>query len=321
MRWRKRRQSANVDDRRSGGARGTTGKTGFGGGRMRLPRMGRSRTVRKAGGGGLGFIIMVLIVSWFLGINPLALLQDDGGLQIGPQGGGEQAGNRQVDRAASRSGRRTGDDEMKQFISVVLAETEDVWNRIFEAGGGRYEEPHLVLFSDQVRSACGFSSAASGPFYCPGDKRVYIDLSFYDELRRKFKAPGDFAQAYVIAHEIGHHVQNLIGVLPDFNRRRRQMSEQEANKMSVRVELQADCFAGVWGFHAKARGILESGDLEEAMNAATQIGDDAIQKRIQGYVVPESFNHGTSAQRKRWFRRGFDDGDMNVCDTFATKRL
>lgn len=317
MRWRNRRQSDNVDDQRSGDvsasgrSRGNIGK-----GRLRIPGMSGSRTARKAGGGGIGMIIIVLIVSWFLGINPLTLLQGDGELPIGSQGIQEDVAKRQP-----RSTDKAANDDMKAFISVVLAETEDVWNTIFRNAGGTYEEPRLVLFTGQVRSACGFASAASGPFYCPGDKRVYIDLSFYDELRRKFKAPGDFAQAYVIAHEIGHHVQNLIGVLPDFNRRRRQMSKAQENAWSVRVELQADCFAGVWGYQAQKRGILESGDLEEALNAATQIGDDAIQKRTQGYVVPESFNHGTSAQRKRWFRVGFDSGDMNQCDTFTTKSL
>lgn len=317
MRWRKRRQSANLDDQRSGNSGGRMpGDTGQGRRRMRLPRMGGGRTARKAGGGGIGVIIVVLVVSWFLGINPLTLLQG-GGLPTGSQNSFEEAPPRQSGTTRPSA----QDDEMKQFIAVVLAETEDVWNRIFTEGGAKYEEPRLVLFTGQVRSACGFASAASGPFYCPGDKRVYIDLSFYEELRRKFKAPGDFAQAYVIAHEIGHHVQNLIGVLPEFNRRRRQMSKAEENQMSIRVELQADCFAGVWGYQAKQRGLLEPGDLEEALNAATQIGDDAIQKRVQGYVVPESFNHGTSAQRKRWFRRGFDSGDMNVCDTFKAKKI
>lgn len=262
-------------------------------------------------------LIVVLIIAWFLGINPLTLLQGGGGLPLDPQGGFTENTARpsggQVSPAA--------DDEMKNFISVVLAETEDVWNGLFRQAGGRYEEPTLVLFSGQVRSACGFASAASGPFYCPGDKRVYIDLSFYDELRRKFEAPGDFAQAYVVAHEVGHHVQNLIGVLPEFNRLRRQMSKAEANQMSIRVELQADCFAGVWGYHVRDRGLLEAGDLEEALNAATQIGDDAIQKRLQGFVVPESFNHGTSEQRKRWFRRGFESGDMGACDTFSARDL
>jgi len=319
MRWRNRRQSDNIDDQRSGNISSSgrsRGNSGLGRGRLRIPGLGGGRTARKAGGGGIGFIIIVLIVSWFLGINPLTLLQGGGDLPIGQQGFQEEAANRQ-----SRSHETAANDEMKAFISVVLAETEDVWNKIFRDAGGSYEEPTLVLFSGQVRSACGFASSASGPFYCPGDKRVYIDLSFYDELRRKFKAPGDFAQAYVIAHEIGHHVQNLIGVLPEFNRRRRQMSKAEENAMSVRVELQADCFAGVWGYQARQKGLLEEGDLEEALNAATQIGDDAIQKRIQGYVVPESFNHGTSEQRRRWFRRGFDGGDMNACDTFTTKSL
>ena len=320
MRWRGRRKSANVDDQRgrsSGGFGRMSGGSGLGRGRLRLPRIGRSRTARRAGGGGIGMLIVVLIIAWFLGINPLTLLQGGGGLPINPQDSfTESAG-----RSAGGQAPATSDDEMKNFISVVLAETEDVWNALFQQAGGRYQEPTLVLFSGEVQSACGFASAASGPFYCPGDKRVYIDLSFYDELRRKFEAPGDFAQAYVVAHEVGHHVQNLIGVLPEFNRLRRQMSKEQANQMSIRVELQADCFAGVWGYHVRDRGLLEAGDLEEALNAATQIGDDAIQKRLQGFVVPESFNHGTSEQRKRWFRRGFESGDMGACDTFSARTL
>ncbi len=175
----------------------------------------------------------------------------------------------------------------------------------------------MVLFSDQVRSACGFASAASGPFYCPGDRKLYIDLSFYDELDKKFGASGDFAQAYVLAHEVGHHVQNLIGVLPKFNQMRQNMSEAEANAMSVRVELQADCFAGIWGHFTEQKGILDVGDLDEALNAAQQIGDDTMQRKTQGYVVPESFNHGTSAQRSKWFKRGFDSGKLDDCDTFS----
>ena len=174
----------------------------------------------------------------------------------------------------------------------------------------------MVLFSGSVQSACGFASAASGPFYCPGDRKVYLDMSFFDELAGKFDAAGDFAQAYVVAHEVGHHVQNLTGVLPRFNQQRQRMSEVEANQMSIRVELQADCYAGIWGKYTQQKGLLESGDLEEALNAATQIGDDTLQKRMQGYVVPESFNHGTSDQRRRWFKRGFDTGRVDACDTF-----
>jgi predicted metalloprotease len=207
-------------------------------------------------------------------------------------------------------------DKMGQFVATVLAETEDVWNGIFQAEGQTYEEPRLVMFSGQTRSACGFASAASGPFYCPGDRKVYIDLSFYDQLDRQFGAAGDFAQAYVLAHEVGHHVQNLIGVLPRFNQMRQGMSEVEQNQMSVRVELQADCFAGIWGHFTAQKGLLEEGDIEEALNAAQQIGDDTLQKKTQGYVVPESFNHGTSKQRMTWFARGFKSGKLSDCDTF-----
>jgi predicted metalloprotease len=232
----------------------------------------------------------------FCGIDPLAILAG-GGDPFGPT-----IPQTQTTRAPSGPVRN---DETTQFVATVLAETEDVWNGIFEANGRDYPEPTLVLFEGQVSSACGFASAASGPFYCPSDRKLYIDLSFYDELARRFKASGDFAQAYVLAHEVGHHIQNIIGVLPQFNRMRRTMSQVEANALSVRVELQADCFAGIWGHYTRQKGLLEAGDLEEALNAASQIGDDAIQRRTQGYVVPDSFNHGTSAQRREWFERGF----------------
>src|SRR5690606_27628254 len=224
------------------------------------------------------------------GIDPLQILE-------GGPGGGTQLG---FDRDA---GSQVTDQEA-QFVSVVLAETEDVWNGIFQAEGQTYTEPRMVLFTDQVQSACGYASSASGPFYCPGDSRVYIDLGFFRELSQKFGASGDFAQAYVIAHEVGHHVQNLIGVLPEFNRQRQTMSQTAANEMSVRVELQADCFAGIWAHYTDQKGLLEEGDIEEALNAAHQIGDDTLQRRTQGYVVPESFNHGTSEQRMTWFGNG-----------------
>ncbi|HEX2257740.1 MAG TPA: neutral zinc metallopeptidase, partial [Afifellaceae bacterium] len=214
-----------------------------------------------------------------------------------------------------------GSDEMRDFVAVVLAETEDVWNRIFAENGGEYREPTLVLFSGQVRSACGFAGAASGPFYCPADERLYIDLAFYEELRRRFQAPGDFAQAYVIAHEVGHHVQNLLGTLPEVHRRSQALPEQEANQLSVRLELQADCLAGVWANRTERRGLLEEGDVEEALNAAAQIGDDMIQQRSQGYVVPEAFNHGSSEQRREWLERGMEAGDPDACDTFGAPRV
>lgn len=306
MRWKGRRQSSNIEDRRGSRA----GRGGFGGafgrgpGRIRIP-VGGSRAGRGAGGG--LSLLVILVIGFFilraLGIDPAELL--DGGGSTSPgyqQDGGRIAQPRQ--------------DEMTQFVATVLAETEDVWNGIFEANGADYPEPTLVLFTDQVRSACGIAGAASGPFYCPGDQKLYIDLSFYNELANRFGATGDFAQAYVIAHEVGHHVQNLIGVLPKFNQMRQSMSETEANRMSVSVELQADCFAGVWGHFTDQKGILDQGDLEEALNAARQIGDDTLQRRTQGYVVPDSFNHGTSEQRMRWFKRGFDSGRLDSCDTF-----
>jgi len=303
MRWKGRRQSSNVEDRRGdGGGFGTGGGTGgFGrGGRMRIP-VGRS-----VGGGGISGIVILVIVFFALracGIDPLEILaqMEDGG------------GTRVATRSADQ-----GSDEMAQFAGVVLAETEDVWHGIFEANGATYREPTMVLFSGGVRSACGFASAASGPFYCPGDSKLYLDLDFFGELDRRFGASGDFAQAYVIAHEVGHHVQNLIGVLPEFNRQRRTMSEVEANRMSVRVELQADCFAGVWAHFTEQKGLLESGDIDEALNAANQIGDDTLQRNSQGYVVPDSFNHGTSAQRREWFGRGLEGGRLDDCDTFNT---
>ncbi|GAB4363517.1 MAG: neutral zinc metallopeptidase [Oricola sp.] len=305
MRWEGRRQSSNIEDRRGQRARGTTGyRTGP---RVRIPSSGR--TIR-TGGGGIGGILMLIVLFFVLrscGIDPLAILAG-GGDPFGPT-----IPQTQTTRAPSGPVRN---DETTRFVATVLAETEDVWGGIFEASGRGYPEPTLVLFEDQVSSACGFASAASGPFYCPSDRKLYIDLSFYDELARRFRASGDFAQAYVLAHEVGHHVQNLIGVLPQFNRMRQQMSQIEANALSVRVELQADCFAGIWAHFTKQKGLLEAGDLEEALNAATQIGDDAIQRRTQGYVVPDSFNHGTSAQRREWFERGFRSGRFDDCDTF-----
>ena len=306
MRWRGRRQSDNVQDDRGqsgGGFRlpGGFGRSTGGGapGQIRLPVGGKS-------GGGIGTIVILVVLFFALracGIDPLEMLAGGGGT---PGGGGQ---------IVQEEG-QPATDEMKQFVGVVLAETEDVWNGIFQAEGLSYEEPTLTLFSGQVRSACGFASSASGPFYCPGDRKVYLDTSFFDQLARQFGASGDFAQAYVIAHEVGHHVQNLTGILPRFNEMRQTMSEEEANAMSVRVELQADCFAGVWGHYTAEKGLLEDGDIEEALNAANQIGDDTIQKRTQGYVVPESFNHGTSDQRRTWFTKGFRSGKLTECDTF-----
>lgn len=311
MRWKGRRQSEHVEDisSRSGGGIG-----GFPGGGMRLPGGGG---MRRAGTPSIGMLIIIVVVCWFLGINPLTLISG-GGLDgtLSPSGG--EIGQSFDEARPPQSGT---EPELQQFVRFVLAETEDTWTRVFREAGETYTLPEVKIFRGSASTACGFASAASGPFYCPGDRNVYIDLAFYDELRRQFKAPGDFAQAYVIAHEVGHHVQNLIGVLPEFNRLRREMNEIEANAMSVRVELQADCFAGIWAKDVHSRDILEQGDLDEGLNAAAQIGDDAIQKRTQGYVVPESFNHGTSEQRKRWFMRGFEQGTLEACNTFDAEQL
>ncbi len=245
-----------------------------------------------------------------MGVSPTTILS----MLLGGEGSytpqTQTSQNTQTQRSAA-------ENEMASFVKVVLAETEDVWGTIFQNAGQTYPQPKLVLFSNQISSACGSASSATGPFYCPGDQKVYIDLSFYQELRTRFEAPGDFAQAYVIAHEVGHHIQNVTGILPKFNEMRRSMSETDANKMSIRVELQADCYAGVWGHYTNQKGLLENGDLDEALNAATQIGDDALQRRTQGYVVPDSFNHGTSAQRKKWFAKGFESGKVGSCDTFS----
>ncbi len=254
-------------------------------------------------------MVVAVIVAMLFGVDPSQIIS------------GLEGGDTTSPAPQSQPRESAANDEGGKFVAVILAETEDVWNRIFKENNLRYEEPKLVLFAGQVRSACGFADAASGPFYCPGDKRVYIDLAFYEQLRRQFQAPGDFAQAYVIAHEIGHHVQNLTGVLPEFNRMREKLSERKENALSVRVELQADCYAGVWAHHTKQKGLLESGDIEEALNAAHQIGDDAIQKRTQGYVVPDAFNHGTSEQRAKWFRRGLSSGDVGSCDTMGPDRV
>jgi predicted metalloprotease len=308
MRWRGRAQSSNIEDRRGqgGGMGGGFGRGGFGlpggmggrGPRIGIPVGGR--------GGGIGVvgIIILLGILWFAGINPFQLLDGGGGPGVS------------VD---SPSGGQIGapTDEEGQFVATVLADTEDTWGRLFQEGGERYREPTLVLFEGQVQSACGFASAATGPFYCPGDQKLYLDLSFFDEMSRRFGAPGDFAQAYVIAHEVGHHVQNLLGILPQVDARRRQAGQSEANQLSVMLELQADCLAGVWAHDADAKGILEVGDIDEALNAASQIGDDTLQKRSQGYVVPDSFTHGTSAQRSTWFKRGYEEGRVDACDTFS----
>ena len=288
MRWKDGRRSDNVEDRR-----------GMTPGRM-------------VGGGGLGVIVIALIAMFF-GVDPSQLLQ------ILNQTGLNQTTQ---EEPSSRSTQPRPDDELADFVSVVLADTEDVWTTMFQKMNETYQKPKLVLFSGAVQSACGFAQAATGPFYCPADYKVYIDLSFYQDLRDRFNAPGDFAQAYVIAHEVGHHVQKLLGILDEVHQARNQVSEVESNKLLVRLELQADCLAGIWAFHAqKMRNILEEGDIEEALNAASSIGDDRIQKQSRGYVTPDSFTHGSSAQRVRWFSAGFKSGRPDSCNTFEAKTL
>ena len=319
MRWRGRRESSNIEDVRSdGGSSSGGGGFRFPGGLGRGRRGGGGRRpARGKAGGGFGTIILLVVAFFALracGINPLDMLGGGGGGSLVPKQT-EQVRKQNQNQLPKTNGRVSSNDEIKQFVGVILAETEDVWNGIFKQQGRQYPEPRLVMFSNQIRSACGQASSASGPFYCPGDNKVYLDTSFFQTLERQFQASGDFARAYVIAHEVGHHVQNVIGVLPKFNQLRRRISKQEANAMSVRVELQADCFAGIWAHYTDQKGLLERGDIAEALNAATQIGDDAIQKRTQGYVVPESFNHGTSEQRKAWFNRGYTSGKIAQCDT------
>lgn len=272
----------------------------------------------KAGGvGGFGLIILVILALVF-GIDPTTLLQMAPSGQ-GPSGG--QAPSGYGDGGPSSTS-VPHNDEMKQFVATVLGNTEDVWNNIFQKMGATYEEPQLVMFSGMVRSACGMAQSASGPFYCPLDHKLYLDTSFFDELDRRFGAPGDFAQAYVISHEVGHHVQNLLGILPKVEQLKQQVGRSEANALSVRVELQADCFAGVWANQAQQlRQILEAGDIEEGIRAAGAVGDDRIQKQTQGYVVPDGFTHGSSAQRAAWFRKGLQSGDLRACDTFNTAQL
>jgi len=267
-------------------------------------RRGR-RVSRGVAGGGIGTLIIILLALFF-GFDPRMLLQGNVQEANYPQGPPPQS-------------QQTGtNDEMREFVARVLGSTERTWDEIFQAGGQTYQKPTLVLFSDAVESACGYGQAAAGPFYCGADQKLYIDLSFYRELRDRFRAPGDFSQAYVIAHEVGHHVQNLLGIMRKVQSLQSRSSEREANALSVRLELQADCLAGIWANHAnRERGILEQGDIEEGLNAAAQIGDDRMQKRAQGYVVPEGFTHGSAEQRVQWFRRGIQSGDLKQCDTFS----
>ena len=279
MRWRKGRRSTNIEDQRG----------------------------RRRGGvafkGGIGTIVIALALGYFLGIDPQVLLQIQQG--IGPT----------VPETPYQP--TPEEEQLADFVSVVLADTEDTWNAIFQQAGRDYQEPNLVLFSGSVQSACGMASAAMGPFYCPADQKVYIDLSFFEDLKSRHGAAGDFAQAYVIAHEVGHHVQTLLGISKQVRSAQRGLGKADANALSVRQELQADCFAGLWGNHAdRSRQVLEQGDIEEALNAAAAIGDDRLQKQGQGYVVPESFTHGSSEQRVEWFTRGYETGDPGACETF-----
>jgi predicted metalloprotease len=286
MRWESGRKSENVEDRR-----------GF-------------RVSPRIAGGGIGTLLLVLAALYF-GIYPSIILNQS---QTPLPGAG--APTQSAPYSASPQ-----EERLAEFVSVVLAETEDTWQALFRDMGKTYEEPKLVLFSGAVESACGLASTAVGPFYCPMDQKVYIDLEFYSELKNRFGAPGDFAQAYVIAHEVGHHVQNLLGIAGKVHSLRSRVGETDANRLSVMTELQADCFAGVWAYHAdKARKILEEGDVEEALNAASSIGDDRLQRQSRGYVTPDSFTHGSSAQRVRWFKRGLETGNMGQCNTFAAEK-
>jgi predicted metalloprotease len=284
MKWRTGRRSGNIEDRRG----------------IRIPK--------KAAGGGIGIIVIALIAMYF-GVDPTVFLN-----QQGPSSSiNTQTSTRQISPA---------ENQLAEFVSVVLADTEDTWHTLFNKMGKNYREPTLVLFSGAVESACGYAQAAMGPFYCPADQKVYIDLSFYRDLKNRHQAPGDFAQAYVIAHEIGHHVQTLLEISEEIHSVRSRVSQVEGNKLSVMQELQADCFSGVWAHHAnRARQILEEGDIEEALNAASAIGDDRLQQRGRGYVTPDSFTHGSSGQRVRWFRQGLKTGDVGQCNTFKADNL
>jgi uncharacterized protein len=286
MRWQMGRRSDNIEDQRG------------------MP-VGRGAVV----GGGIGTVVLVLLALWF-GVDPSVVLQ------------GADPGDSRSAPSAPQQRAPAGDEPLRDFVSVILADTEDTWTELFRQMGRQYQAPHLVLFSGAIKSACGFAEAAVGPFYCPGDRKVYIDLSFYRDLRDKIGAPGDFAQAYVIAHEVGHHVQNLLGIAGRIQEAQGKRSRTDANALQVKMELQADCLAGVWANNAqRSRQILESGDIEEGLNAAAAIGDDRLQRQAQGRVVPESFTHGSSAQRVRWFKRGIETGDPGQCDTFAAAKL
>jgi predicted metalloprotease len=317
------RESRNVEDRR--GERGPM---------FRFPaRMGRGRTVRipvGSGGVSLGSLLIIGLLLLLFGVNPLDLLSEANYPQVPqmprtepgapPQTAGRGAPFEIPGLPGGRAVRT--EDDMKRFVSQVLADTEDVWSRVFEGFGRHYSAPTMVLFTRPTRTACGIGLAAMGPFYCPLDRKIYIDLSFYDQLKRRFDAPGDFAQAYVIAHEVGHHVQKLLGIADKVQELKGTLDESDANALQVRMELQADCLAGVWAnLNDQLHNRLEPGDVEEGLNAASQIGDDMMQRRTQGRVVPDAFTHGSSAQRVRWFRAGLDSGDIAACDTFNSSRL
>ena len=294
MKWEGNRESENVEDRRDGSGSGGGGGGGIGG-----------------RGIGIGSIAIALVASYFFGINPMTVLNILGG-----------GGNPEPQVQQGPVHKPPADDRMAKFVGTVLADTEDVWKDVFTKGGATYKEPKLVLFRGATGTACGTGQAAMGPFYCPGDQKVYIDLDFYETLKNKLGAPGEFAQAYVIAHEVGHHVQNLLGISAKMEQMRGRVSQTEYNGLSVRLELQADCFAGVWANRAQeSRKILEGGDIESAMNAAAKIGDDALQRASTGRVVPESFTHGTSAQRARWFNNGLQKASVKGCDTFSAREL
>ena len=297
MRWQDFRRSDNVEESSGGGS------PGFGG--MHL---------------GIGGIIIVIVISLLLGKNPLdilALLTDSGA----PTQTQTQPQTQTRTSPTAPPGAASQGDVQKEFVERVLGDTEDVWGAAFQQNGGRYQPPKLRLFHGQERSACGFASAATGPFYCPGDQRVYLDLGFFQDLSRRFGAPGDFARAYVIAHEVGHHVQNQMGLMAQVQQKAERASDTTRNALSVRQELQADCFAGIWGHSAQQRGLIDGKDVESGIAAASAVGDDRLQERSRGYVVPESFTHGTSAQRVRWFKAGLDSGDIRRCDTFAAREL
>ena len=288
MDFRNGRESRNVEDRRGQGGR------------------------RLGGGGkiGIGTIVLALIAMYF-GIDPSVVLNTS-----------EMMSPPAIESTQSGQPRSPAEDEMARFVSMVLADTEDTWGPIFKAGGAQYREPGMVLYTGATRSACGVGQAEMGPFYCPADGKVYLDLSFFNELGQRYGAQGDFAQAYVIAHEVGHHVQNLLGISDKVQQARQRVSEREANLLSVRLELQADCLSGVWANHAhRSRQVLEAGDVEEGLAAASAVGDDQMQKRAQGYAVPDSFTHGSAAQRVRWFRQGLESGELRACDTFSAPNL